>query len=173
MNMKYILLIIGFIGVGLTLLFIWGMSLPEEKTYTKKFIFKSPVETVWNTMNDLQGQVKWRTDIKDIKIISNSPEVWIEYPKQGPEIKFKTKSKEKFKLWEMEIIENPSLSGNWVGSFESTNEGGTSVTFVEKPFISNAFMRVFAHLFIDMDKSMELYLKNLQNALGENNESAK
>ncbi len=30
-----------------------------------------------------------------------------------------------------------------------------------------------AHLFIDMDKSMELYLKNLQNALGENNESAK
>jgi hypothetical protein len=73
----------------------------------------------------------------------------------------------------MEIIENPSLSGNWVGSFESTNEGGTSVTFVEKPFISNAFMRVFAHLFIDMDKSMELYLKNLQNALGENNESAK
>ncbi len=51
--------------------------------------------------------------------------------------------------------------------------GGTIVKFIEKPSIANPFMRVFAHLFIDMDKAMELYLENLGNALGEKYESAK
>ncbi len=171
--MKYALVMIGILGLGMVIVFIWGLSLPQEKTYTKEFTFRSPVENVWNIVNDLPGQVKWRTDVKEIKIISNSPEVWIEYPKQGPEIKFRTKTKEKGKLWEMEIIENPSLSGNWIGTFDPTADGGTIVKFIEKPSIINPFMRVFAHLIIDMDNAMELYLENLANALGEKYESAK
>lgn len=171
--MKYALIMIGILGFALVMAFIWGLSLPQERIYTKTITFRLSVENVWNTINDLQGQVRWRTDLKEIKIISNVPEVWIEIPKQGPEIKFRTKIKEKFKLWEMEIIENPSFSGNWIGTFETNQDGGTSIVFVEKPIIANPLMRVFAHLFIDTDKIMELYLKNLANALGEKYESAK
>lgn len=56
------------------------------------------------------------------------------------------------------------------GTFESDDYARTKVSFAEKTFISNAFMRLVAHLFIDIDESMDLYLKDLRNALGENNE---
>ncbi len=171
--MKYALIMIGILGFGFATIFVWGLNLPQEKAYTKKYKFRSPVEKVWDIVNDIQGQVKWRTDIREIKIISNSPEVWVEYPKQGPEIKFRTKTKVKGKLWEMEIIDSPSLTGNWIGLFESTAAGETIVEFTEKPSIANPFMRVIAHLFIDIDKAMVLYLENLAKALGENYESAK
>ena len=59
--MKYALVMIGILGLGLVIVFIWGLSLPQEKTYTKEFTFRSPVENVWNIVNDLPGQVLFPT----------------------------------------------------------------------------------------------------------------
>ncbi len=167
--MKIIAIVLGivvFIGI---LPFIIGIFIPSQRIYTKQFIFNSPVEKVWGIVTDLKGQERWRNDVKEIKVISNenSKEVWIEVPRRGPSIKFRTVEKIENKQWTMEIIDNPSFTGKWVGTFEALDENRTKVVFTEIPLVNNPYMRTLSLLFVDMNKTMELYLKNLANELGE------
>lgn len=167
--MKILLVTIGIIVFVALLPLIIGLFLPSEKSYTKTFTFNAPVDKVWNIVTDLKGQEKWRSDVKDIQIISNTKdsEIWIEQPKNGPSIKFQTKEKIENQLWVMEIIDNPTFSGKWVGTFEALGENRTKVVFTESPTIPNPYFRTFSLLFVDMDKTLDLYLENLARELGE------
>ena len=166
--MKIVGVIVGvvvFIGI---LPLLIGLFIPSERTYTKEFVFDSSVEKVWNIVTDLKGQERWRSDVKVIKIISNENgnEVWIEIPQKGPSIKFRTVEKIENKSWTMEIIDNPSFTGKWVGTFEAVDKNTTKVVFTESPLITNPYMRTLSLIFVNMDKTMELYLENLEIALG-------
>ena len=167
--MKILLIAVGVIVLIALLPLIIGLFLPSEKSYTKTFTFNAPVDKVWNTVTDLKGQVKWRSDVKEIQIISGTKdgEVWVEQPMKGPSIKFRTKEKIENQLWVMEIIDNPTFSGKWVGTFEALGDNRTKVVFTESPTIPNPYFRTFSLLFVDMNKTMELYLENLERELGE------
>jgi hypothetical protein len=115
-------------------------------------------------VTDFENQTLWRNDVQEIKVIDQN--TWTEVPKKGTPITFKTKRKIQNQLFEIEIIEPRSFNGYWVGTFEQTPTG-TKVLFKEVIVIENPLSRVFSAVFVDLDKTMEVYMNNLRTKLGE------
>ena len=141
-----------------------GLFLPRQREFVKTANFNSSIEKVFQSVTDVANQTSWRSDVQEIKIIDQ--DTWTEIPQKGTPITFKTKQKVQNQLFEIEIIEPKSFNGHWVGTFEQTTSG-TKVVFKEVITIDNPFFRVMSLLFIDLDKTMELYMNNLKTKLGE------
>jgi hypothetical protein len=144
---------------------IIGLFLPKERTFTKTAVLNSDVTKVFNIVTDFKNQTSWRNDVKEIIVIDNN--TWTEVPKKGTAITFKVKQKVENEIFEIEIIEPNNFNGYWVGTFKQTNKNQTAIEFKEVITISNPFFRTISYLFVDLDKTMDLYLQNLKQTLGE------
>jgi len=160
--MTYLLIsIVAIIAIVL----IIGLFLPKERTFTKKAVLNSDVTKVFNIVTDFKNQTTWRNDVKEIIVIDNN--TWTEVPKKGTAITFKVKQKIENEIFEIEIVEPKNFNGYWVGTFKQTNQNATEIEFKEVVTISNPFFRTLSYLFVDLDKTMDLYLENLKQKLGE------
>lgn len=148
----------------IAMVFIIGLFIPKERTFTKTAVLHSDVNKVFNLVSDFKNQTTWRNDVKEVIVIDGN--TWTEVPKKGTPITFKTKQKIQNELFEIEIIEPKNFSGYWVGTFEETT-AGTKVVFKELVTIDNPLFRVMSLIFVDLDKTMEVYLNNLKTKLGE------
>jgi hypothetical protein len=144
---------------------IFGLFQPKERTFTKTAVLNSDVTKVFNIVTDFKNQTSWRNDVKEIIVIDNN--TWTEVPKKGTAITFKVKQKVENEIFEIEIIEPKNFNGYWVGTFKQTNKNQTAIEFKEVITISNPFFRTLSYLFVDLDKTMDLYLQNLKQKLGE------
>ncbi len=63
-------------------------------------------------------------------------------------------------------IEPKNFNGYWSRTFEPTSKG-TKVVFRDVVIIENPFYRVLSSIFVDLDKTMEIYMSNLKTKLGE------
>ena len=160
--MTYLLIsIVAIIAIVL----IIGLFLPKERTFTKTAVLNSDVTKVFNIVTDFKNQTTWRNDVKEIIVIDEN--TWTEVPKKGTEITFKVKQKVENEIFEIEIIEPKNFNGYWVGTFKTTKVNGTAIEFKEVITISNPFFRTLSFLFVDLNKTMDLYLQNLKQKLGE------
>jgi len=158
--MTYLLIsIVAIIAIVL----IIGLFLPKERTFTKKAVLNSDVTKVFNIVTDFKNQTTWRNDVKEIIVIDNN--TWTEVPKKGTAITFKVKQKIENEIFEIEIVEPKNFNGYWVGTFKQTNQNATEIEFKEVVTISNPFFRTLSYLFVDLDKTMDLYLENLKQKL--------
>lgn len=146
------------------LVFVIGLLLPKQREFVKTAHLKSSNEKVFQIVTDVENQPSWRSDVQEIKVID--PNTWTEIPKKGTPITFKTKQKIQNQLFEIEIIEPKSFKGYWVGTFEQTATG-TKVVFKEVVTIDNPLFRVMSILFVDLDKTMDIYIAHLKTKLGE------
>ncbi|HSM46229.1 MAG TPA: SRPBCC family protein [Draconibacterium sp.] len=146
------------------LAFAIGLFLPKQREFVKTATFKSSPEKVFQIVTDVENQLSWRSDVQEINIIDE--DTWTEVPKKGTPITFKTKQEIQNQLFEIEIIEPKSFDGYWIGTFEQTTTG-TKVVFKEVITIENPFFRVMSSIFVDLDQTMEVYMTNLKNKLGE------
>lgn len=165
--MNKLVFILSIIVMIVIILLIIGLFIPKKRSNTKEYVFDAEVDDVWNIVTELKKQEMWRNDVKEITVLDNTlnEEVWIEVSKNGSSIKFKTKDKVENKLWIMEFIDNSVFEGEWIGKFKVIDGGKTKVDFTETIVISNPYMRVMSGLFLDLDKMMSLYLKNLEREL--------
>jgi hypothetical protein len=128
-------------------------------------VLNSDVTKVFNIVTDFKNQTTWRNDVKEIIVIDEN--TWTEVPKKGTAITFKVKQKVENEIFEIEIIEPKNFNGYWVGTFKTTKVNGTAIEFKEVITISNPFFRTLSFLFVDLNKTMDLYLQNLKQKLGE------
>ncbi len=160
--MTYLLIsIIAIIAIVL----IIGLFLPKERTFIKTAVLNSDVTKVFNIVTDFKNQTTWRNDVKEIIVIDNN--TWTEVPKKGTAITFKVKQKVENEIFEIEIIEPKNFNGYWIGTFKQTMVNQTAIEFKEVITISNPFFRTISYVFVDLDKTMDLYLQNLKQKLGE------
>ena len=160
--MTYLLVsIVAIIAIVL----IIGLFLPKERTFTKTAVLNSDVNKVFNIVTDFKNQTTWRNDVKEIIVIDEN--TWTEVPKKGTAITFKVKQKVENEIFEIEIIEPKNFNGYWVGTFKTTKVNGTAIEFKEVITISNPFFRTLSFLFVDLNKTMDLYLQNLKQKFGE------
>ena len=164
MKKMTIYLLISVVAI-IAIVLIIGLFLPKERTFTKTAVLNSDVTKVFNIVTDFKNQTTWRGDIKEIIVIDNN--TWTEVPKKGTAITFKIKQKVENEIFEIEIIEPNNFNGYWVGTFKQTKPNETAMEYKEVVTISNPFFRVLSYLFVDLDKTMELYLQNLKQKLGE------
>ena len=159
--MTYLLIsIVAIIAIVL----IVGFTLPSERTFTRTSVLKSDIDKVYNLVTDFKNQATWRSDVKEIIVIDDN--TWTEVPKKGTAITFKVKQKVENVIFEIEIIEPKNFQGYWVGTFKQNALNETAIEFKEVVTISNPFFRTLSYLFIDLDKTMDLYLQNLKQKLG-------
>lgn len=152
--------------VALFILFIVvGLSLPKEKTFVKTAQLKSDIGTVFNLVTDFNNQAGWRKDVKEIVVIDSI--TWTEVPKKGTAITFKVKEKKENETFKIAIVAPKNLSGYWVARFKPTANGGTTVEFKEVITVSNPLFRTMTYLFVDLNKTMDMYLENLKLKLEE------
>jgi hypothetical protein len=160
--MTYLLIsIVAIIAIVLIL----GLFLPKERTFTKTAVLNSDVTKVFNIVTDFKNQTSWRNDVKEIIVIDNN--TWTEVPKKGTAITFKVKQKVENEIFEIVIIEPKNFNGYWIGTFKQTKVNQTAIEFKEVITISNPFFRTISYVFVDLDKTMDLYLQNLKQKLGE------
>jgi hypothetical protein len=160
--MTYLLIsIVAIIAIVL----IIGLFLPKERTFTKTAVLNSDVTKVFNIVTDFKNQTSWRNDVKEIIVIDNN--TWTEVPKKGTAITFKVKQKVENEIFEIVIIEPKNFNGYWIGTFKQTKVNQTAIEFKEVITISNPFFRTISYVFVDLDKTMDLYLQNLKQKLGE------
>jgi hypothetical protein len=155
-------LLIAIVAI-IAIVLIIGLFLPKERTFTKTAVLNSDVKKVFNIVTDFKNQTSWRNDVKEIIVIDNN--TWTEVPKKGTAITFKVKQKVENEIFEIEIIEPKNFNGYWVGTFKQTKPNETAIEFKEVVTISNPFFRTISYLFVDLDKTMDLYLENLKQKL--------
>jgi hypothetical protein len=160
--MTYLLV---FVVALIAIVLIIGLFLPKERTFTKTAVLNSDVTKVFNLVSDFKNQTTWRNDVKEI--IGIDENTWTEVPKKGTAITFKVKQKIENEIFEIEIIEPKNFNGYWVGTFKQTKENQTAIEFKEVVTISNPFFRTISYFFVDLDKTMDLYLQNLKQKLDE------
>ena len=160
--MTYLLV---FVVALIAIVLIIGLFLPKERTFTKTAVLNSDVTKVFNIVTDFKNQTSWRNDVKEIIVIDNN--TWTEVPKKGTAITFKVKQKVENEIFEIVIIEPKNFNGYWIGTFKQTKVNQTAIEFKEVITISNPFFRTISYVFVDLDKTMDLYLQNLKQKLGE------
>lgn len=148
-----------------TLLFLVGLFLPKEKIFTKKTTLNSDLNKVFQIVTDFKNQHTWRNDVKEI--IEVDEKTWTEVPKKGMSITFRVVKKVENEIFKIEIIEPNNFTGYWVGTFKKTNENQTIIEFKEVVSVSNPLFRTLSWIFLDLNKTMDLYLQNLKQKLGE------
>ena len=92
-------------------------------------------------------------------------EKWTEIPEKGRPITFQVRTYEPPNRFDIEIVES-GFSGYWEGRINEEN-GLTSIEFKEVVVISNPYSKTISYLFLDLNKTMDLYLANLKKKLGE------
>jgi uncharacterized membrane protein len=158
--------IIIFTLLGLVLLGgIVLILLPDVKTVniTKKIPFQK--ELVWKKMRDLKNQTNWRAEVKEVKILSESPESWVEILKTGQEIKLKTVKVEEMNYWEMESFDGNLFDTNWKGKLNSISEKETEISFTETFKMKSTFSKIFFYLFLNLENLIHNYIDSLENSL--------
>ncbi|MCZ8023599.1 MAG: hypothetical protein O9294_17680 [Cytophagales bacterium] len=157
-------LLVSIIAI-IAIVFIAGLFTPKERTFAKTALLNSDVSDVFYLVTDFKNQTNWRNDVKEVIVIDNI--TWTEVPKKGTPITFKVKQKVANEIFEIEIIEPKNFNGYWVGTFKQTKPNETAIEFKEVVTISNPFFRTISYLFVDLDKTMDLYLQNLKQKLSE------
>ncbi|QMV84470.1 SRPBCC family protein [Corynebacterium hindlerae] len=91
---------------------------------------------IWQVITDLTNW-KWRSDLADCELIDEHR--FIEIPKKGKPIRFRTTCFEPPHIWEFQM-DSPTLVGTWQGILEPTGRGSCQVRFVEDVHLRNKLL---------------------------------
>ncbi|MDR2916146.1 MAG: SRPBCC family protein [Tannerella sp.] len=158
-----IYILIGIVFIILIILII-GLFLPKTKTLIKQTVYNASAEKVYNTVTNNRDW-KYRTSLNDLKIIETNGDIetWDE-TSEGNTIRFRTKEKRPYSFYSFEM-ESRFFKGHWFAEFEAIDNENTLFTATESIEYENPFIRVLAHVFMDLDKYMETYQEELRNKL--------
>ncbi|MEN1783850.1 MAG: hypothetical protein AAGF77_01815 [Bacteroidota bacterium] len=95
--------------------------------------------------------------------VEKGAEKWIETPINGQPITFQVKTFQEPNRYDIEIVDS-GISGYWEGRITERN-GITSVAFKEVIDVKNPYFRIIMYLFVDLDKTMDVYMTNLKKKL--------
>ena len=125
-----------------------------------------PVTPLWNTIADIESQSKWRSDLSKVVVDKNQKQlVWTEYLKNNQQFTFRVKVKEEYSRFEIEIINNKNFSGCWIGLLQTIENGYTEIDFTEVSIVQNPVFRLMSFLFFDLEKTVDLYISDLEKYL--------
>lgn len=120
--------------------------------------FNCDIEKVWDIIVSLNNY-SWRSDIKDIQIISKNK--FVEHTKNGYSTMFTITAFEPYKRYEFDI-ENNNIYGHWIGLF-SHKQGITTIDFTETIKAKKFFIKPFVKSYLK--KQQDLYISDLNKAL--------
>mgnify|MGYP002789615019 CR=1 FL=1 len=152
--------VVGFvIAVGVA-----GLFLPATRSTTGTREIAAPAGRVWTLLTDFRAQPSWRQEIATVEVLDSEPgrERWIERPRRGPAIHFRTERQQAPFEW-IVAFDGPA-TGQWTGRLEELPDGRVRVQVKEVATVSNPWMRVLARLAFDPQAFVDRYLADLARA---------
>lgn len=162
--MNIILIIVGIITVPILIVLIGGMMLPVNHTASVERTLAVNPDRVWSLLTDIEGQPKWRTDLKSIKVVSNDPVTWVETSGFG-EIPMKIEQSEQNHLLVTRInsTELP-FGGTWTFKLEPQGTS-TKLTITEDGEVRSPIFRFLSKYMFGHTKTLDSYISHLETFL--------
>ena len=124
-----------------------------------KVLLPHDVETVWNTLFNFEEYKSWRTDLKELTVVSVLE--FIEHTKDGYDTTYKITQIEERERLEFDI-DNMNLKGHWVIQFIPKGKA-TKFTLQQKVNAKKLYMQPFVSSYL---KSQQLlYMSDLKKQL--------
>ena len=147
---------------------IIGFVLPKKRTAEKAtYLYASPPE-VFSLVADIENQIKWRKELKDIQIHDSKAETWTEVPYKGKPIFFQTLQKTPNSYWEFKF-KGHGFHGYWQGTYKKVDNGITKANHKETIILPNPIIRLLSYIFVDPKKFITLFFEQLANQINANN----
>jgi hypothetical protein len=152
----------------LLLLTIVTLMIPATRTGTRTVVVPTSRERLFQIVTNMENQT-WRPSVKSVRVIKadDGQEEWTEVSQQGHELMFKTVKKIEPELFEIEFFGSPSISGRWVGKFTEQSDDETRLEVTETVTSGHLFSKVLGYLFFDLEETMDMYIRDLQNKVKE------
>lgn len=125
--------------------------------------FESSPQTVWDIVTNNEDTA-WRSDLDHVEVQEGKP-TFVEISKGGVATEFTITEKEPCRRYAF-TMRNQFFMGNWSGTFQPLENGGTKIAFEEKLKMHNPFLRLMS-LFMNLKKMQQLYIDDLRKKLGE------
>jgi len=126
--------------------------------------FKADCNTVWDVVTN-NDDFSWRSDLERVEV-SKDGKIFTEYSRGGGITQFVITRMDKPRRYEFNM-ESKLFTGNWIGVFSPTKDGGSRVIFTENIHVKNPIIRLLSSLFWDLKKIQETYISDLKRKLGE------
>lgn len=140
--------------------FVVGWFLPSEHSIRKTSVFAAPPAQVFAAVTDLEGQRKWRSDLRSLSVESSkSPLRWTEEA-DGYRLRFQEVTSDPPKTIEVEFESAWGVRGRLKLDFTGTGER-TELSSVETIVLDNPYLRLSKLLFINFDSYLDRYLTDL------------
>ena len=166
--LRWIVVIVGMLVAIALAAVTLGAILPREHRATSRLLLRTPVDTVWAVVRDLERIPAWWTDVKQSRRLpdQNGHEAWQQVLGDGTELPLEVvESDPPHRL--RTVIASTSLpfGGEWI--YELTPmDGGTQLTITEDGWVSNPAFRLVSRA-MGHHHTLDQYLGALAARLGE------
>lgn len=155
---KWIIRVLVTLGLIVLAMLITGSILPEKHMASVSRDFSSSRDEVWIVLTDFAAWPEWRSDLKEIKLGTNS---FTEVSGSGESVDYRI---EEFNTPERLVtrIVTPNLpyGGSWTYELEPT-ESGCRLTITENGEVYNSLFRFLSRYVFGHTATMEKYLDDL------------
>lgn len=147
--------------------YVYGWAQDEAHTASGSAVINAKVADVFARQADVQGQTKWRPELKEVRDYKAGEDglaEWTEDWGRGRVVTLRHEEIVPDKRIKVKL-EGPggAFYGTWTFEFEPA-EGGTRVTITEEGGIPNAFIRGMYSLMAAPDATLKKHLDELKAA---------
>lgn len=161
---------IGVVGglVGLVVLMaVIGLFLRPDHVSARSAVIAAPPETVWATLLDVEGQPRWREDLKKVEVLppDGGKRQFREHGGQGT-IRYIVDEERAPTTAEPGTLvtriadEDLPFGGKWIITVER-DAGGSKVTVTEDGFVKNPVFRFLSKTVFSLSATQERWLAGL------------
>jgi len=164
--MKIVLIVVGSLALLILSVFVIGALLPKHHIATRSAMFHAKPEQLFALIS---GPPTWRPDVKKYEVVPNAggPEIWRETDSHGQTILYEVVERKAPVLLKTRIA-TPDLpyGGGWTLALHDDG-GWTTLRITEDGNVYNPIFRFVLWFILGHTRTIDAYLTNLANALGQ------
>jgi uncharacterized protein YndB with AHSA1/START domain len=167
--MKWILIVAAGLVLLVGLVVLVGLFLPREHRATTRVRLRAEPSAVFALLSDVERFPSWRSDVKSVRRIEplGGRPAFVEDSKHG-KITYAVEASEPPRRLVQRIADDSlPYGGTWTFALAPDGETGTLLAITEDGFIRPALFRTLARFVFGYHATMESYLADLGQALGE------
>jgi uncharacterized protein YndB with AHSA1/START domain len=167
--MKWLMIVVGILAVGVLIVLAIGAMLPKQHTVTRKAHYRQPPAAIWQAITDYNKFPEWRKGVERVEPLpaGNGHGGWVEYVKGAGRIPLEiTESVPPQRL--VTLIADPNLpfGGTWTYEIAPI-DGGSLLRITENGEVRNPIFRFVSRFIFGQHATLDQYLKDLGAKFGE------
>lgn len=166
--MKWLLLILSVVAALTAIVALLGALLPREHVATRAAVFRAAPAVLFTLLRDFAAQPTWRRDLRAVELLPSrdGAPCHREISRHGA-ITYLVREERTGERLVIEIADDTlPFGGRWTFALNPV-PAGTELRITEHGFVKNVLFRFLARFVFGHASTMENYLRDLAQKLGE------